>query len=48
MIIQKFEDLFRKKLWYNDRHTNTIRIQLRKDVETYSVNSDALHLTDGW
>ena len=47
-IIDKIEDLLRRNIGYNDRHTNTIRIQLRKDVETYSVNSEALHLTYGW
>ena len=36
-IIDKIEDLFRKKLGYNDRQTNTIRIQLQKDMETYSL-----------
>ena len=37
-----------KKPGYNDRHTNTIRIQLKKEVETYSVNSKDLHVTYVW
>lgn len=43
-LIDKIEDLFRKILGYNDRLTNTIRIQLKKEVETYIVNSEDLHI----
>ena len=46
--IYKIEDLFRKKSQINDRHTNTIRIQLKKDMEIYYFNYEALHLTYGW
>ena len=47
MIIDKIEDLLRKQLRDNDRHTNTIRILLKKKGEA-SVNSKDLHLTYEW
>ena len=43
-IIYKIEDFF-KKLRYKNRHTNTIRIQLKKDVETLSDITKDFHLT---
>ena len=47
-IIFKSEDIFEKrKLRHNDRHTNTVTIQL-KNVEKYSFNSEALHIPYGW
>ena len=42
MIKLKF---IQKKVRYNDRFTNTIRIKLKKEVETFIVNSEHLHLT---
>ena len=43
MIKLKF---IQKKTPIHDRFTNTIRIKLKKEVETYFVNSEDLHLTD--
>ena len=36
---------FGKTLRYNDRHRNTIRIDLKKEVETFSDKNDDLHQT---
>ena len=47
-IIDKIEDLFRKIPADNDRHTNTIRIQWKKEQEIYSVNSQDLCLIYVW
>ena len=37
-----------KILGDNDRHTNTIGIQWKKEQEIYSVNSQDLHLIYVW
>ena len=47
-IIYKIEDSFSKKLRYNDKLTDTIRIQLKKEEKTFSHKTTAFHLTYLW
>ena len=47
-IIYKIEDFFWKKLKYNDSHSNIIRIQLKKEVETFYDRTEDFHLTYAW
>ena len=39
------EEFFAKKLRCNDKMTNTIRIQLKKEDETFSDKSENFQLT---
>ena len=44
-IIYSIKD-FLKKLNCNDKHTNTLRTQLKKEEEIYSDKIEGFHLTN--
>ena len=41
----KLKIFWKKILSFNQKHTNTIRMQLKKDEETYSDKTEDFHLT---
>ena len=47
-VIYKIKDFFEKKFRYIYRHRNTIRIQLKNGVETFSDKTGDYHLTYVW